>query len=66
MKLYDNIGSLRLLNVRIYLDDVNVVYEGMVEDAPEDIKNCRYAKIMIDDEGITNLYVYSNEEWKED
>ena len=26
MKLYDNIGSLRLLNVRIYLDDVNVVY----------------------------------------
>ena len=62
MKLYDNIGSLRLLNIRVYLDDTNVVFEGMVEDAPDEIKNYRYAKIMIDDEGITNLYVYSQEE----
>ena len=65
MKLYDSIGSLRLLNIRVYLDDNNVIYEGMVEDAPDEIKKYRYAKIMIDDDGITNLYVYSNEEWKE-
>ena len=62
MKLYDSIGSLRLLNIRVYLDDNNVIYEGMVEDAPDEIKKYRYAKIMIDDDGITNLYVYSNEE----
>lgn len=65
MKLYDNIGSLRLLNIRVYLDDANVVYEGMVEDAPEDIKEQRYAKIMIDDEGITNLYIYSKNDGEE-
>ena len=38
MKLYDNIGSLRLLNIRVYLDNTNVVYEGMVEDAPGSIE----------------------------
>ena len=32
MKLYDNIGSLRLLNVRIYLDDVNVLIENDYSD----------------------------------
>ena len=53
MKLYDNIGSIRLL------DGTNVIYEGMVEDAPDDVKERRYSKIMIDDDGITNLYVYS-------
>ena len=65
MKLYDNIGSLRLLNIRVYLDNTNVVYEGMVEEAPEDIKKQRYAKIMIDDEGITNLYIYSKNDGEE-
>ena len=65
MKLYDNIGSLRLLNIRVYLDNTNVVYEGMVEDSPEDIKKQRYAKIMIDDEGITNLYIYSKNDGEE-
>ena len=59
MKLYDNIGSIRLLNIRVYLDGTNVIYEGMVEDAPDDVKERRYSKIMIDDDGITNLYVYS-------
>ena len=32
MKLYDNRGSLRLLNVRIYLDDVNVLIENDYSD----------------------------------
>ena len=65
MKLYDNIGSIRLLNIRVYLDGTNVIYEGMVEDAPDDVKERRYSKIMIDDDGITNLYVYSKLDWKE-
>ena len=60
MKLYDNIGSLRLLKIRVFLDDNEVIYEGMVEEAPEEIKRYQYSKIMIDDEGTTNLYVYSN------
>ena len=65
MKLYDNIGSIRLLNIRVYLDGTNVIYEVMVEDAPDVVKERRYSKIMIDDDGITNLYVYSKLDWKE-
>ncbi len=62
MKYYDNIGSLRLLNVRVYLNDNEVIYEGMIEDAPDEIKKYVYSKIMIDDEGITNLYVYTEKQ----
>lgn len=58
MKIYDNIGSLRLLNIKVWKNDEKVVYEGMVEDAPEDIKNICYSNILIDDNGITNLYIY--------
>lgn len=62
MKYYDNIGSLRLLNVRVYLNDNEVIYEGMIEDALDEIKKYVYSKIMIDDEGITNLYVYTEKQ----
>lgn len=62
MKYYDSIGSLRLLNVRVYLNDNEVIYEGMIEDAPDEIKKYIYSKIMIDDEGITNLYVYTEKQ----
>ena len=62
MKYNDNIGSLRLLNVRVYLNDNEVIYEGMIEDALDEIKKYVYSKIMIDDEGITNLYVYTEKQ----
>ena len=57
MKVYDNIGSLRLLNIKVIMDDKDTIYEGMVEDAPEDIKKLKYSKIEIDS-GTTFLYVY--------
>ena len=59
--MYIKIGDLKLLKIQVIQNGVTV-YEGMVEDAPDEIKKYRYAKIMIDDDGITNLYVYSNEE----
>jgi hypothetical protein len=58
MKIYDNIGSLRLLYIKVVLDDKDTIYEGMVEDAPENVKNMRYSKIEIDSDA-THLYVYS-------
>ena len=56
MKLYDNIGSLRLMNIKVIKDNTDVIYEGMIENAPDDIKKLRYAKIEIDS-GTTILYV---------
>ena len=57
MKVYDTIGSLRLLKIKVIMNDTETLYEGMVEDAPEDIRKLKYSKIKIDD-GITYLYVY--------
>ena len=57
MKVYDNIGSLRLLNIKVIMNDKDTIYEGMVEDDPEDVKKLKYSKIEIDS-GTTFLYVY--------
>lgn len=43
-KTYMSIGSARLLNIKVIVDGTEV-YEGMVEDAPEEIKKMRYYKI---------------------
>lgn len=61
MKLYDNIGSLRLMNIKVIKDNKDTLYEGMIEDAPDDIKKLRYAKIEIDS-GTTILHVFSQED----
>lgn len=58
MKGYDNIGSIRLLNIKVIMDDKDTIYEGMVEDAPEEVKKLKYSKIEIDS-GTTFLYVYN-------
>lgn len=60
MKLYDNIGSLRLMNIKVIKDNKDTLYEGMVENAPDDTKKLRYAKIEIDS-GTTILHVFSQE-----
>ena len=64
MKLYDNIGSLRLMNIKVIKDNKDILYEGMVENAPDDIKKLRYAKIEIDS-GTTILHVRSEEHTSE-
>ena len=57
-KVYNEIGLSRLLNIRVIKDDVETLYEGMVEDAPEDIKLLKYSKIQTTDR--VNFYVYSD------
>ena len=54
-----SIGSGRLLNIRAILDDnPTPIYEGMVEDAPEEIKDLKYSKVNVASQ-IT-YYVYSD------
>lgn len=56
-KLYQAIGSARLLDIRVILDD-KIVYEGMVEDAPQEVKKLKYSDIKIKDK--FEYQVYSN------
>ena len=56
-KVYNQIGLGRLLNIRVIKDDSETLYEGMVEDTPEEIKKLRYSKIETTDR--MNFYVYS-------
>ena len=44
MKLYGPIGSGRLLNIKVILDGQEV-YEGQVDDAPEEIRTLKYYQI---------------------
>ena len=58
-KVYVSIGSGRLLNIRVVLDDnPTPIYEGMVEDAQEEIKDLKYSKVNVASQ-IT-YYVYSD------
>lgn len=56
-KVYLPIGSGRLLNIIVYLDN-NKIYEGRVEDAPEEVKDLKYSKIEVGNPMI--YYVYSS------
>ena len=56
-KVYNQIGLSRLLDIRVIKDDTETLYEGMVEAAPDDIKQLKYSKIQTTDR--VNFYVYS-------
>ena len=56
-KVYNEIGLSRLLDIRVIKDDVETLYEGMVEDAPDEIKQLKYSRIQTIDR--VNFYVYN-------
>ena len=56
-KVYNEIGLSRLLDIRVIKDDTETLYEGMVEDAPTEIKQLKYSQIKNTDK--VNFYVYS-------
>lgn len=56
-KVYMEIGTSRLLDIRVIKDDLETLYEGMVEAAPDEIKMLKYSKIQTTDK--VNFYVYS-------
>lgn len=55
-KVYMSIGTSRLLDIKVILDGQEV-YSGMVEDAPNEIKNLKYSKV--DMGSPITYYVYS-------
>ena len=55
--LYGRIGATRLLNIKVVANDTLTIYEGMIEDAPQEIKDLRYSKIEMG--AILTHYVYT-------
>lgn len=56
-RAYLTIGSGRLIDIRVILDDNEILYEGMVENAPIEIRNLKYSKVENADKMV--FYVYS-------
>ena len=59
-RTYLEIGSIKRVDIQVYLDDKEV-YSGISDDAPEDIKKLKYSKTT--QENKMNLYVYSDLNW---
>lgn len=60
MKKLISIGDIRQLNIKVILNDTNVIYEGAAENAPAEVKKLRYSKIQLN--SPMNLYVYDLED----
>ena len=45
--MYVKIGDLRLLNIQV-IQNGNIIYEGMVENAPDEIKEVNYKSANFD------------------
>jgi len=57
-KVYQKIGTSRRLEIQVILDDVETLYIGDVEKAPQQIKDMWYSKV---DVGTPmKYYVYSS------
>lgn len=56
-KAYLTIGSVRALDIRVIFENTEILYEGAVEEAPEEIKKLRYSKVENLDK--MNFYVYN-------
>lgn len=56
-RTYLTIGSIRALDIRVIFEDTETLYEGAVENAPEEIKKLRYSKFENSDK--MNIYVYN-------
>ena len=56
-KAYLTIGSVRALDIRVIFENTEILYEGAVEEAPEEIKKLRYSKVEKSDK--MNFYVYN-------
>lgn len=57
IKKYSKIGTARLINIKVIKNDKDVIYEGLVDEAEDDIKELYYSKVNLDSNIIT-FYVY--------
>ncbi len=58
LKTYGKIDSFKKMNIKVILNDTDVLYEGRVDDAPADIKDMRYTKALLGK--VTEIYVYQD------
>ena len=58
MKTYCRIDSFKKMNIKVILNDKDVIYEGNVDDAPTNIKEMHYAKACLGK--VTQIYVYND------
>ena len=56
-RVYGQIGLGRLLDIGVYLDN-KLIYDGMIEEAPDEIKKLKYSEIEV--QGKVIYKVYSN------
>lgn len=54
-RTYMQIGGGRLLDAIVYLDD-NMVYDGILDNAPENIKKLKYSEIQISNKFVYKVY----------
>ena len=54
-RVYMQIGLARLLDTSVYLDN-ELVYDGMIEDAPEEIKRLKYSEVELQGKVIYKAY----------
>ncbi len=59
LKTYGKIDSFKKMDIKVILNDHDVLYEGKVEDAPSNIKEMRYSKALLGN--ITEIYVYDQD-----
>ena len=45
MKTYLQISDCRTVNIKVILDDKEVIFEGMSDDAPDEIKKLKWSKV---------------------
>lgn len=58
MKTYGKIDSFKKMNIKVILNDKDVIYEGNVDDAPEDIRKMHYVKASLGK--VTEIFVYND------
>ena len=54
-RVYMQIRLARLLDTSVYLDN-ELVYDGMIEDAPEEIKRLKYSEVELQGKVIYKAY----------
>ena len=59
LKTYGKIDSFKKMDIKVILNDTEVLYEGKVEDAPTNIKEMHYNKALLGK--VTEIYVDQDE-----
>ena len=61
MKTYGRIDEFKRMEIKVILNDNEVLYEGKIEDAPMEIKEKHFNKAILGK--ITEIYIYDDKKW---